>query len=133
MEWASSSVNSVEVTVCALRSAWEVRSPVGHQLLFHADQGSQYRSELVMKWLNRRGVTISMSRRGNCWDNACSESFFAQMKKEWFHRLGILSRQETDYEAEQYIKTYYNPVRGHGYLGGLSPMNFEMRKTPCLL
>ena len=81
-----------------------------------------------MKWLNRRGVTISMSRRGNCWDNACSESFFAQMKKEWFHRLGILSRQETAYEAEQYIKTYYNPVRGHGYLGGLSPMNFEMRK-----
>ncbi|MFH7566639.1 DDE-type integrase/transposase/recombinase, partial [Oceanimonas smirnovii] len=70
------------------------QQPDGKQLLFHSDQGSQYRSEEVMRWLNTRGITISMSRRGNCWDNACSESFFALLKKEWTHPLGMLGRDE---------------------------------------
>ncbi len=131
--WATSAINSSDMVVSALSLAWSSRSPNGSKLLFHSDQGSQYRSEKVARWLSSRGVTISMSRKGECWDNACTESFFAQMKKEWFKRLGIRSRTETHYETEQYVQSYYNPVRRHGTLGGLSPMAFEARSTPCLL
>lgn len=131
--WATSPVNGADLVEAALASAWKSRSPDGGQLLFHSDQGTQYRSEQVVRWLNSRGVTISMSRKGNCWDNACTESFFAQMKKEWFKRLGPLSREETDYETEHYVQGYYNPVRRHGTLDGLSPMAYEAKITPCLL
>ncbi|WP_425608747.1 integrase core domain-containing protein [Vibrio brasiliensis] len=67
-----------------------------------------------------------MSRKGNCWDNACSESFFAQYKKEWMNNLGEISRQEMTMQSRIYIDSYYNPVRRHGTLGGLSPMDFEL-------
>jgi len=101
------------------------RKPQGEQLLFHSDQGSQYRSEEVMAWLTRRGVTLSMSRRGNCWDNACAESFFALLKKEWTHRLGVLSRAEMTAEVRYYAEEYYPILRRHGTLGGLTPRAFE--------
>ncbi len=79
-----------------------------------------------MSWLNQKGFTLSMSRKGNCWDNACSESFFAQMKKEWFKHRGPLSRKEAHLQTEFYIEAYYNTIRRHGALNYLSPMAFEM-------
>ena len=79
--WATSRINNAVLVIKTLKKAWNVRKPNGQRLLFHSDQGSQYRAKETISWLNKRGVTISMSRKGNCWDNACSESFFAQYKK----------------------------------------------------
>lgn len=88
--------------------------------LFHSDQGSQFGGEAVSKWLLNQGFAQSMSRRGNCWDNACAESFFALLKREWLHRHGRRSRDETRLLVEYYID-YYNHRRPHGSLGYLTP------------
>lgn len=94
--------------------------------LFHSDQGAQYRSEDVLKTLNAAGFTISMSRRGNCWDNACAESFFSLMKREWLHHLGLISRQEMKDAVGYYISEYYDGIRAHETLGGLAPRDYEL-------
>lgn len=124
--WAAGPVNSSELVLNALRRAWRERQPDGHRLLFHSDQGSQYRSEDVMAWLTTKHVTISMSRRGNCWDNACAESFFALIKKEWLHRLDTLSRRDMLVEVRYYIEDFYNTVRRHGTIGSVPPAAYEM-------
>ncbi len=124
--WAAGPMNTSELVLQALTRAWRVRQPQGRNLLFHSDQGSQYRSEEVMAWLTRKQVTISMSRRGNCWDNACAESFFALLKKEWLHRLEELPRQEMLVEVCYYIEEYYNVVRRHGAIGSVAPAAYEM-------
>ena len=108
-----------------LRKAWSARKPDGSNLLFHSDQGAQYVAKETVKWLTNRGVTVSMSRKGNCWDNACSESFFAQYKKEWIKNLNELSRSEMTTQTYFYIEKYYNSVRRHGTLGYKSPMQYE--------
>ena len=123
--WSSGAQNTALLVKQALARAWRKRRPSGNGLLFHSDQGSQYRSEQVMRWLNRRGITISMSRRGNCWDNACSESFFASMKKEWVHPLGIINREAMSHEVGYYIEKYYDKVRRHATLGYVAPAVFE--------
>lgn len=127
--WAASPINNADLVLMALRRAWRARKPDGQKLLFHSDQGSQYRSEEVMRWLTKRQVTISMSRRGNCWDNACAESFFAQLKLEWIHRLDLLSREEMQVEVRYYIDEYYNVVRRHGSLQMMTPKDFEDKKA----
>lgn len=123
--WSAGPQNTAWLVLAALNRAWHLRQPDGAKLLFHSDQGSQYRNIEVMAWLNQRQVTLSMSRVGNCWDNACAESFFAQMKQEWTRRLGLISRSEMNAEVGYYIEEYYNKVRRHGTLGGQSPMAFE--------
>ncbi len=123
--WAAGPVNAGSLVQRALQSAWSRRRPQGAQLLFHSDQGSQYRSDEVLGWLNDKKVTISMSRKGNCWDNACTESFFAQMKKEWFRQREPMSRDETCTQTGFYIEHYYNTIRRHGHLNQMSPMAFE--------
>lgn len=123
--WSAGVQNSSWLVLKALNSAWKQRRPRGKDLLFHSDQGCQYTSEEVMRWLTRRNVTISMSRTGNCWDNACAESFFAQMKLEWTRHLSPLDRKAMQTEVAYYIETYYNEVRRHGTLGLVSPAEFE--------
>ncbi|QFU21830.1 IS3 family transposase [Shewanella sp. YLB-09] len=125
--WATSYINSSELVIKSLKQAWVERRPNGSELMFHSDQGAQYRSFEVLKWLTKRKVTVSMSRKGNCWDNACSESFFAQLKKEWFSNLEELSRKEMTTQCRFYIDDYYNMVRRHGTLNGVSPIVFESR------
>lgn len=124
--WSAGPVNSAELVLIALRRAWRARQPNGRQLLFHSDQGSQYRSEDVMGWLTKKDVTISMSRRGNCWDNACAESFFALLKKEWLHRFNTLSRRDMLVEVRYYIEEFYNVVRRHGTIGSVAPTAYEI-------
>lgn len=126
ISWSTSRINNAELVVRSLKKAWKRRTPDGSQLMFHSDQGVQYTSEMTMRWLYKRGITISMSRKGNCWDNACSESFFAQYKKEWISCLGQLSREEMTMQSRLYIDGYYNPIRRHGTLGGKSPIDFEL-------
>lgn len=118
---AMGSINSAQLVLQALEQAWTRQSPRGRDLLFHSDQGSQYRCEEVMRWLNGRDVTISMSRRGNCWDNACAESFFALLKEEWTRHLGIIPRDEMADEVRYYTDEYYPKMRRHMALGGLTP------------
>lgn len=114
-------VNSTQLVIAALKQAWKCQKPDGSDLLFHSDQGSQYRSEEVLRWLNDRKVTISMSRRGNCWDNACAESVFASLKKEWTRPLGERARDEMASEVRYYMDQYYPNVRRHMALGGVTP------------
>lgn len=123
--WATSYMNSQELVMSALKKAWKKRKPEGEKLLFHSDQGVQYRAYQVLRWLVKRGVTVSMSRKGNCWDNACSESFFAQLKNEWFSNLEILNRREMTVQCQFYIDSYYNIIRRHGTLNGQSPIEYE--------
>lgn len=123
--WAAGPINNAELVVTALSRAWQARQAHGNELLFHSDQGAQFHSEPVLAWLAKRQVTISMSRKGNCWDNACVESFFALLKREWLYRLGKLSRSDTLVEVEYYINRFYNEIRRHGTLGMQAPMAFE--------
>ena len=83
-------------------------------LLFHSDQGVQYRSEAVQSWLNRHGATLSYSRKGNCWDNACCESFFSLMKQQWITPAGFMSRTRMRELVTRYIEMFYNSWRVHG-------------------
>lgn len=124
---AQGPMNSAELVVKALKQAWKKVKPDGSKLMFHSDQGSQYHSAAVMRWLSKRQVTISMSRRGNCWDNACAESFFALLKKEWTHRLGLITRKEMAEEVDFYVTHYYHKVRRHTALGGVTPNAFEQQ------
>lgn len=123
--WAASPVNSADIVLAALRRAWQSRCPDGAQLLFHSDQGAQYTAESVRHWLTRRSVGLSMSRRGNCWDNACAESFFALAKKEWLRPLGLVSRDEMEGEVDYYFGDFYNRVRRHTRAGNLPPARYE--------
>lgn len=127
--WATGAQNSAALVKRAIKRAWRKRRPSENGLLFHSDQGSQYRSEDVMDFLHKKEATISMSRRGNCWDNACAESFFAQLKKEWLHRLELLSRRDMTVEIAYYIDEYYNVIRRHGALGSVAPAAFELQKA----
>jgi putative transposase len=122
--WAHGRQNDSQLVLQALEQAWSNRQP-DNPGLFHSDQGSQYCSAAVMHWLTRKGFTLSMSRRGNCWDNACAESFFAQMKTEWIRPLGEPSRTEMQAEVDDYIDGFYNAVRIHGTLNGVPPLQFE--------
>jgi putative transposase len=126
--WATSRINNADLVLKTLNKAWRARKPNKGALMFHSDQGVQYRALETLRWHRNRKIKVSMSGKGNCWDNACSESFFAQYKKEWMSNLGELTRQEMTVQSRLYIDKYYNPVRRHGTLGGLSPIDFELQK-----
>lgn len=121
--WATSSRIDAELVVRALQMAIAQRSPEAG-LLHHSDQGSQYTSDDFQKVLSQRGMICSMSRRGNCWDNAVVESFFGSMKAEW---LDDLYRNHRDARKDifEYIEVFYNRVRMHSTLSGISPVQFE--------
>lgn len=123
--WSTSRINNAALVLKTLNKAWKTRKPDGDKLMFHSDQGVQYRAKKTMRWHHQKGLTVSMSRKGNCWDNACSESFFAQYKKEWMSNLPELTRHEMTMQSRIYIERYYNATRRHGTLGGLSPNDFE--------
>jgi transposase InsO family protein len=93
-------------------------------LLHHSDQGSQYGSDDYRRLLAAHGITCSMSRRGNCWDNAVVESFFATLKRELIYRRSWPTRDEAVASIEEWID-FYNRDRRHSYLGSKSPEAYE--------
>jgi putative transposase len=95
--------------------------------MHHSDQGSQYTSEDFQQLLKAQGITCSMSRRGECWDNAAMESFFSSLKTERTARKVYRTRDEARADVFDYIERFYNPRRRHSKLGYLSPMEFEAR------
>ncbi len=94
-------------------------------LLHHSDRGSQYACKDYQDLLEMRGITCSMSRRGNCWDNAVVESFFATLKLELVYLCVFKTRAEARAAIFEYIEAFYNRKRRHSYLGYLSPVDFE--------
>jgi len=96
-------------------------------LLHHSDQGSQYSSEPFQRLLEAHGITCSMSRAGNVWDNSAMESFFSSLKTERIGRKVYRTRDAARADVFDYIERFYNPRRRHSKLGYLSPMAFEER------
>jgi transposase InsO family protein len=112
------------LVVDALEMAIARRLP-GAGLVAHSDRGSQYASEHYQRLLASHGITCSMSRRGDCWDNAPMESFFASLKKEMAHDADFATRAEARAALFEYIEVFYNRVRRHSALGYLSPDEYE--------
>ena len=123
----SSSI-SRQLTIDALEMALDVRAP-GPELGHHTDRGSQYASDDYRKILQGRKITCSMSRKGNCWDNAVSESFFSSLKSECVYRSHFVTRDEARAEVFDYIEVFYNRQRRHSTIGQISPVEFERRAS----
>lgn len=109
----------------ALRDAVGRRVPDAG-LLHHSDRGSQYASNDYQSALTERGITCSMSRKGNCWDNAVAESFFATLKTECIYARRFATRAEAREAIFHFIEVFYNRQRRHSTLGYVSPMEFEL-------
>lgn len=125
--WALSAANDRHLAMRALDIAVRRRRP-GTGLLHHTDQGSPYTSEDYQRVLTQHGITCSMSRRGNCYDNAVVESFFSTLKAELGSRFE--NHSIAKHEVFDYIEVFYNRQRSHSALGYLSPAEFErMRQT----
>jgi len=123
--WSMSERIDSRLVVDALEMAVERQLP-GDGLIAHSDRGVQYASEHYRELLTRHGITCSMSRRGNCWDNAPMESFFATLKKELIHLENYETRAAARHSIFEYIEVFYNRVRRHSALNYLSPVNFEL-------
>jgi putative transposase len=119
----SSQMTSQFVTDAMLMAIWR-RGPTS-ALLHHSDQGSQYTSDQFQKLLKEQGVTCSMSRSGDVWDNAAMESFFSTLKTERTSRHNYQTRDQAKADIFDYIERFYNPRRKHSTLGYLSPMQYE--------
>ena len=113
------------VTNALLMAIWRRGWPA--ELLHHSDQGSQYTSEAFQRLLADHGIECSMSRRGECWDNAAMESFFSTLKIERVFRKRYYTRNEAKADLFDYIEGFYNPRRRHSKLGWISPAEFERR------
>ena len=122
--WSMSHRMTKELVNAALQMALSQRIP-GIGVLYHTDRGSQYASEDHQKLLKKHQITCSMSRKGNCWDNAVVESWNATFKTELIYRQRWTTREEVRAEVFKYIETWYNMKRLHSTLGYRSPIEFE--------
>ena len=104
-----------------------VQRPGARDLVHHSDRGSQYASHDYRKALDQAGITCSMSRRGDCWDNAVAESFFGTLKTELLYELPLQTRSATRSAVADYIETFYNVRRRHSSLDYRSPLEFELK------
>jgi putative transposase len=122
--WSMSDTMTAQLVTDALVMAiWRRGKP--DALLHHSDQGSQYTSEQFQRLMANNGVSCSMSRSGNCWDNAAMESFFSSLKIERIARKTYRTRNQAKQDVFDYIERFYNPTRRHSTLGYISPMEFE--------
>ena len=121
-----SSMTSQLVADALMMAVWRRGKPV--ELLHHSDQGSQYTSEHFRELLKEQGITCSMSRAGEVWDNSAMESFFSSMKTERTARKVFRTREQARAEVFDYIERFYNPTRRHSTLGYVSPIAFEKVK-----
>lgn len=126
--WAISEVRDEKLVEDTLWMAFIRRQP-GSGLLHHTDRGSQYTSHAYRSVLEHFGVELSMSRKGNCWDNAVMESFFGTLKAECCDRYRFKSRQEAKTAIFEYMKVFYNQQRLHSTLEYRSPQDFEMSSS----
>lgn len=124
--WAMKDRMKTQLVINALSMAYWQRKPV-KGLLHHSDRGSQYACHDYQKLLKSYGMDVSMSRKGNCWDNAPTERFFRSLKSERLTACRFFTRNEAKNEILDYI-TFYNSIRLHSTLGYVSPMVYEKEK-----
>jgi transposase InsO family protein len=124
--WAVGDRLHRNLALAALRKALTMRRP-SKRLIHHSDRGSQYCSIDYQSELRRSGILISMSGKGNCYDNAMVETFFKTLKSELVWRTTFLTRSDAERAIARYIDGFYNPVRRHSALDFLSPAQFERR------
>lgn len=122
--WSMQPAMTAQLVTDALTMAVWRRGAV-EALLHHSDRGSQYTSESFQRLLGELGVTCSMSRSGNVWDNSVMESFFSTLKTERTNRTHYRTRNAARADVFDYIERFYNPIRRHSTLGNVSPANFE--------
>jgi putative transposase len=122
--WSLRERMTAELVCEALDGALEQRRPPPG-LIFHSDRGSQYASRVFRRRLWRYRMRQSMSRKGNCWDNAVAESFFATLKKELIRDRPLVTRASARAEVFEYIEVFYNRQRAHSLLGYETPTSFE--------
>ena len=121
--WSASATVNRELVLDAVMMAVRRRRP--RCTIIHSDQGSQYGSDAWRRFCRSSHLEPSMSRRGNCWDNAVAESFFSSLKKERIKKHIYKDRQAAVDDVSQYIESFYNRTRRHSHLGGVSPEQFE--------
>ena len=126
MGWAMDSSLGESLVQRALEMALTNRQPTT-DVIHHSDRGSQYAAQAYQCHLAESGLVCSMSRKGDCWDNAPLESFFATLKKELIHQRNYASREQAQLEVFEFIEVYYNRQRRHSTLGYLSPVEFEQK------
>lgn len=126
--WATRQSIHRALVLDALLIAVRRREPDG--TIVHSDQGSQYGSDDWRRFCRSNGLRPSMSRRGNCWDNAVIESFFSSLKKERIKKRIYNTRQQATEDIADYIDGFYNPTRRHQHLSGVSPEQFEAAVKP---
>ena len=122
--WSTSSRLTRQLAIDALQMALGRRNP-GNDLMHHSDQGSQYASTDYQKILKEHGVTCSMSRKGNCYDNAVAESFFGRLKSEWVNHIRYSTRSEATQSIFYYIEIFYNRKRRHSSIHYVTPQEYE--------
>ncbi|GAB5520960.1 MAG: hypothetical protein RhofKO_38530 [Rhodothermales bacterium] len=126
--WSMQQTLERSLVIGALRMALGHRRP-GPGLLLHSDRGSQYASGEYQQLLSQVGCTCSMSRKGNCWDNAPVESFFSTLKMELVHAEQFDTRKQARRAVFEFIEVWYNRQRLHSSLGYLSPVDYEARRA----
>ena len=125
--WSMADHMRKELVLDALKAALGHRCPAEDGLLMHTDQGSQYTSNAHCEALETAGITVSMSRRGECWDNAVVESFNSTLKTELVYRTIFLTRDSARIAIAEWIECFYNRRRRHSTLGYATPIEFEER------
>jgi putative transposase len=126
--WVAGPTIHRELVLNAVLSAVRRRQPGG--TLIHSDQGTQYGGDAWRRFCRSNHLEPSMSRKGNCWDNAVAESFFSSLKKERINKQIYKNRELAIADVAHYIDSFYNPTRHHGHLGGVSPEQFEAAHKP---
>jgi len=123
--WAMAATFDEQLVERALSMALTQRKPTAG-LLHHSDRGCQYTSEAYQRFLKTHGIQVSMSRKGNCWDNAVMERFFGTLKRECTSREHFKTHEQARTAIFEYMEAFYNRVRKHSTLGYLSPVQFEI-------
>jgi putative transposase len=130
ISWRADRNMDENLVIKPLEKAIRNRQP-GSELILHSDRGSQYASQRLRQILKENNITQSMSSKGNCYDNAPTESFFSTLKRELVYRESYRTRDEAKQSLFEYIEVFYNRQRRHSSLGYLSPLQFEnLNKTP---
>jgi putative transposase len=131
--WSTSATIHRELVLDAIMMAVRHRRP--RRTLIHSDQGTQYGSDAWKRFCKSNHLEPSMSRKGNCWDNAVAESFFGSLKKERIKKHIYRNREVAVADISDYIESFYNRTRRHSHLSGMSPEQFEAafkRRLRCL-
>ena len=123
--WAMADHMETDLVAGALKMALEHRQPDGKNLLHHSDRGVQYASDDYMHLLRSHKIAVSMSGRGDCYDNAMMESFWATLKTELVHHEQYATREQAKQSIFEYVEVFYNRKRLHSSLGYVSPESFE--------